>query len=311
MHTKLPTLLATSDVRGSQQGESHGGIFRIDFDDRSGSQLVDWNTSKIDFAGRGADRGLRGIAFDGDAIYVAASDELFCYDRGFAVRNSFRSRYLKHCHEICRKDRHVFLTSTGFDSLLAFNLDTASFDWGFQLRHTYGRWSGHTFDPQSGTGPAAVNDFHINMVHVDDAGIFISGLKTEALLHLSSNWEVAEVCSLPAGVHNARPWKNGVLFNDTASDCVRHVAREGGETAFSIVRYDDALIEHATVDDSKIARQAFGRGLAVHDDRFIVGGSSPSTITLYDADNRQMVASVNLSMDIRNAIHGLEIWPYA
>jgi hypothetical protein len=149
------------------------------------------------------------------------------------------------------------------------------------------------------------------MVHVDDAGIFISGLKTEALLHLSSNWEVAEVCSLPAGVHNARPWKNGVLFNDTASDCVRHVAREGGETAFSIVRYDDALIEHATVDDSKIARQAFGRGLAVHDDRFIVGGSSPSTITLYDADNRQMVASVNLSMDIRNAIHGLEIWPYA
>lgn len=309
MHIKLPTLLATSVVRGSQQGESHGGIYRIDFENRSGSQLVDWNTSKINFEGRGADRGLRGIAFDGDDIFVAASDELYCYDRDFRIQASFRSRYLRHCHEICRKDRHLFLTSTGFDSLLAFNLETRAFEWGFQLQRTYGRWGGHSFDPRSGTGPAAVNDFHINMVHIDDNGIYISGLRTEALLHLSSSWEVVEVCTLPAGVHNARPWKDGVLFNDTASDFVRHVARDGSQVAFRILTYDEAGIEFAGVDDSKIARQGFGRGLAVYDERFVIGGSSPSTISLYDLDAKQTVASVNLSMDIRNAIHGLEVWP--
>jgi hypothetical protein len=120
MTIKLPKLVATSVVRGSQQGESHGGIFTVDFEKQTGEQLVDWNTSSIDFDGRGADRGLRGIVFDDDDIYVAASDELFCYDRNFKIMSSYRNRYLKHCHEIVRMDRRIFLSSTGFDGLLAF-----------------------------------------------------------------------------------------------------------------------------------------------------------------------------------------------
>lgn len=310
MNFKLPTLVATSVVRGSQQGESHGGIYVVDFQSRTGQQPVDWNDSTIDFEGRGADRGLRGIAFDGDDIFVAASDELYRYDQNFEIQDSYRNRYLKHCHEICRLDNHLFLTSTGFDCLLAFSLDTGSFDWGFQLQRAQGKWRGYTFDPRSNTGPAPVNDFHINMVHVNDAGIFLSGLNTGALLRVNRQWEVSVVCELPAGTHNARPWKNGVLFNDTANDCVRYVARSGTEHAFKIVTYDETEIQFAGVDDTKIARQGFGRGLTVYQDRFVIGGSSPSTITVYDLEANQVVGSVNLSMDIRNAIHGLEIWPY-
>ena len=37
--------------------------------------LLDWNTMGIDWQGRGWDRGLRGIAFDGETVYIAASDE--------------------------------------------------------------------------------------------------------------------------------------------------------------------------------------------------------------------------------------------
>ena len=65
MTIKLPRFIATSVVRSSQQGESHGGIYTVDFENQSGELHVDWNTSDIDFEGRGADRGLRGIAFDG------------------------------------------------------------------------------------------------------------------------------------------------------------------------------------------------------------------------------------------------------
>ena len=133
MDARLPTLIATSVVRGSQQGESHGGIYTVDFEKQSGELRVDWDTSDIDFEGRGADRGLRGIAFDGDDIYVAASDELFCYDRNFQIKESYKNRYLKHCHEIIRKGRRLFLTSTGFESILAFDLDAGIFDWGFRL----------------------------------------------------------------------------------------------------------------------------------------------------------------------------------
>jgi hypothetical protein len=212
---KFPKLIATSVVRGSQQGESHGGIYTLDFENQVAEQHVDWNTGGIDFEGRGADRGLRGITFDGNDIYVAASDELFCYDRNFRIQSSYRNRYLKHCHEIVRKDRYIFLTSTGFDSLLVFDIDKKAFVWG------------------------------INLV----------------------------------------------------------------QQAFSIKQYPESDIELAGIDDSKIARQGFGRGFCLIDDRFIAGGSSPSTISLYDLDANQMVGCVNISMDIRNAIHGLEVFP--
>jgi len=310
MAFKLPKLIATSVVRGSQQGESHGGVYTIDFDTQTGEQHVDWNTSSIDFEGRGADRGLRGISFNDDDIYVAASDELYCYDRNFEISQSYRNRYLKHCHEIVRKDRRIFLTSTGFDSLLAFNLDTEEYDWGFRLQKPYEQWSGFVFDPRKGTGPRAENDFHVNSVWVDDTGIYLSGLRTNALLHINRDMKVTEVCSLPAGAHNGRPWQGGVIFNDTDSDCVRYVPRNGQQQAFKIVTYDEADIEFSGIDDSKIARQGFGRGLCVIDDRFVAAGSSPSTITLYDLAAGITVGSVNLSMDIRSAIHGLEVWPH-
>jgi hypothetical protein len=42
----------------------------------------------------------------------------------------------------------------------------------------------------------------------------------------------------------------------------------------------------------------------------VAGGSSPSTVTLYDLAADERLLSVNLSRDVRNAIHGLEVWPY-
>jgi len=310
MSTRLPKLIATSVVRGSQQGESHGGVFTIDFETQTSEQHIDWNTSDIDWEGRGADRGLRGIAFDGDDIYIAASDELFCYDREFKLQHSKRNRYLKHCHEICRMGRKLFLSSTGYDSLLAYDLDEQKFTWAFHLQNVNGEWSGFAYNPGKPSGPRKVNEHHINMVHVDQTGIFLSGLRTGALLHINRDNQVTEVCTLPVDAHNARPFNNGVFFNDTASDHVRFISRDGGQRAFPIRQLDPSEIQFAGIDDSKIARQGFGRGLCVYEDRILVGGSSPSTISLYDLQSGETIGSVNLTTDIRNAIHGLEVWPY-
>ncbi len=310
MADKLPKLVATSVVRGAQQGDSHGGIYTIDFESKETRQHVDWNTGEIDFEGRGADRGLRGIEFDDEHIYVAASDELFRYDRDFTISSSFRSPYLKHCHEIARMDRTIFLTSTGFDSLLAFDMDQNNFVWGMQIQRVLGGWQGAVFDPRTGIGPRPSNNFHINMVFVDGSGIYVCGLRTQALLHINDKLEVNAICNVPAGAHNAQPFRNGVLVNDTASDAVRYSGRDGNNISFKIVTYDEADIEFAGVDDSKLARQGFGRGLCAINENLVAGGSSPSTVTLYDLEKEQAVSSVNLTMDIRNAIHGLEVWPY-
>ena len=308
--TYLPKLIATSVVRGSEQGDSHGGIFTVDFDRQEAIQHVDWNTSDIDFTGRGWDRGLRGIEFHNDEIYIAASDELFVYDQDFQIQRSFRNPYLKHCHEICKKDNLLFLTSTGYDSILVFNLLQEEFTWGLYIERQRSEWQLRQFNPRSTDGPEFVNNLHLNMVSLHDTGVYFSGLHTGAMLRFGKDFTVSEVCNLPDGSHNARPFRNGVVFNDTKSDSVRYVGRDGGDRAIRIRHYPEAEIRFAGVDDTKIARQGFGRGLCPLSDRFIAGGSSPSTITIYDLHSNKSVVSVNLSMDIRNAIHGLEVWPY-
>jgi hypothetical protein len=119
------------------------------------------------------------------------------------------------------------------------------------------------------------------------------------------------VATLPDGTHNARPYRSGVLFNDTQKNVVRFVPQQGKQGVFNLPVYNPALLTHTELDDSRVARQAFGRGLCVISHSLVAGGSSPSTVTLYDIDQMKTTLSLNLSLDIRNAIHGLETWPFS
>jgi len=304
---EIPTLIATSVVRGAELGDSHGGIYLVDFVNQEVKQVVDWNTSEIDFQGRGWDRGLRGIAFYAEEIYIAASDELFVYDRNFKIQRSFRSTYLRHCHEIFQLNKHLYL---------AFDLEKQVFFWALHIALDEGEPKGTAYDPKGikgpggAIGPPAQNLLHLNSVYADKRGIFVSGLRTQGLLRIGNRNVVARAVDMPQGMHNARPFRDGVLFNDTSSDLVRYVGRDGSELAFPVPVYDPSELEHAELGDEQIARQGFGRGLCVINDHIIAAGSSPSTITLYDLESGTEITRVNFSMDIRNAIHGLEIWPY-
>ena len=66
----MTTLIATSVVRGSSQGESHGGVYLLDLEQGRAAMAIDWSTAGIDWRGRGWDRGLRGIAFEGDRVFI-------------------------------------------------------------------------------------------------------------------------------------------------------------------------------------------------------------------------------------------------
>ena len=74
-------------------------------------------------------------------------------------------------------------------------------------------------------------------------------------------------------------------------------------------RIDPALLTHTDLDDSRVARAGFGRGLCVVDEQCIAAGSSPSTITLHRLDGGE-ARMATLTYDVRNAIHGLEVWPF-
>ena len=199
----MTTLIATSVVRGSQQGESHGGVYLIDLDRQRVKQVIDWNTTDIDWQGRGWDRGLRGIEFDGEQIYIAASDELFVYNRKFEKIASYRSPYLKHCHEISRYQRRLYLTSTGFDTVLGFDLDSKQFSLGLKISRTERGFEITPFNPQEAKGPSLSNELHLNNICCLEQGMYISGMKTEGLLKFTGT-RIVVTASLPRGTDPAK-----------------------------------------------------------------------------------------------------------
>jgi hypothetical protein len=298
-----PQLIATSVRRDYAPGddppqtESQGGIFRLDFARQEVRQLVDWSSPDVDFRGRG-------IAFHGDEIYVAAHDELFVYGRDFQIRRGYRSSYLNDCGAAFRLDDRLFLLSAANDCVLAFDLRSQTFVRGLHLAPggEANRW--RAFDPLGIEGPGGAggpiveNRLGLNSIWTDPRGLFVSGERSGGLLYLRGDGTLERAVEMPQGIHDARPFRDGVLFNDTAAGAVRFVRRNGEEQTFAL--------PPATAT----AGRPIARGLCVLDEYRFVAGSSPATVSLYDLEAGSRVASVSFSEDDRYAIHALAFWPF-
>ena len=305
----MTTLIATSVVRGSREGESQGSVYLVDLDGERVRQAIDWNPPDPDGRGPGENRGLRGIAFDDGRVFIAASDELFVYNRRFEQLTSYRCHYLKHCNEICCYKRRLYLASSGFDSILGFDLDGNRFSFGLHVSRDRKGLRAAPFQPDGRRGPPRGDELHLNSVACDSRALYLSGRNTRGL-HAYTGRYIRQVATLPPGTHNARPHRGGVLFNDTEKNLVRFVPAQGEQKAFRVPVYNPALLTHTAPNDARVPRQALACGLCPIDDSLIAAGSSPATITLHDLDSMQTRLSINLSMDVRNAIGGLEVWPF-
>lgn len=305
---RIPLLLASSVVRGSRLGQSHGGLFLIDIATGKVEQKLDWNSTDIDVSGRGGDRGLRGIAFYGEHVIVAANAEILLLDREFRWTHTYTCRYLRHCHEIAVAGDLLLVTSTGFDSILTFDLRARSFIRGVQLSYQHGVAVANSFDPQAAHGPAPRQSLHLNSVTATADEIFVSGLHMQELLRIGGE-KIAAVAPLPSGTHNAQWFEGNLLYNDTASDrlCYRTTERL---ITMSVPEYEQHRIHNPERVEPSVARSGFARGLCPVAPGHVAGGSSPSTVSIYHVASGTRTISLNLSMDVRNAIHGVAVWPY-
>ena len=293
-------LIATSVVRGSKKGDSHGGAYVIDVEGQDVRQVMDFESTDNDGQSRDWDRGLRGIAIDDETVYFVASDTLLAFTPDFKAIGSWRNPYLKHADEMSIYERSLYIVSTGYDSILAFDLDEKKFFWALHVDLDRFNFKGSVFDPTGDEGPLLLNKLQLNSVHTNDNGMYISGRKSGGMLHFNGK-AVNMSISLPEGTHNAQPFRDGVLFNDSEADAVRYASRSGEEDrALKVPEYNP--------DDTE--NKGIARGLCPINDRIVAAGSAPATISLHDLLESKTLLSVNLSMDIRNEIHGLEVWPF-
>ena len=119
-------------------------------------QVVDWNTVDIDWQGRGWDRGLRGIAFDGDVgLHRRQRRAVRLHARLPAARLVAQPVSASTATRSRSRSARLFLTSTGFDSILGFDLDRQEFHWAMHVETHQFRFKARVFDPRERRRAAA------------------------------------------------------------------------------------------------------------------------------------------------------------
>ena len=210
-------ILASVVVRGAAPGDAHGGLYWVE-PDAARWELAWEGREGIDWAGRGGDRGLRGLARGQGRIWVAASRELLEMTEDLQPVARHRCDALGLAHQIALHEGWLFVTSTAFDSVLGFEIATRRWRWGLLVRGRDADLDVHTFDPEHTTPPLG-NSVHLNQVCIAEGALWLSGRNCRHRIRVL-NGEADIVGQVPWGTHDVRPHRGGVLYNDTESDCV-------------------------------------------------------------------------------------------
>jgi hypothetical protein len=316
----LPKILTSTVVRSAHKGESHGFVYTVDLSTETSRQVIAWAQQDIDWTGRGFDRGLRGIAFHQGLTYIAASTAILVYDTAFRERARFQNPYLRHCHEIAIDGEILWVTSTGFDALLALDLKHQRFTRAYHLG--YRPWQQalkkllpvglpqlRPFDPNATGGPLPGDTLHLNSVVARDGVVYCAGIGLAALVRIADT-DIVQYTRIPFGTHNAQPYRAGVLMNDTPTNSVCYADYSGqAYERWHVPVYPATSLLNAHLPHD-YARPAFGRGLCIADEGTIIAGASPATVSVYAPGDPHPLQSLNLTRDVRYAIHGLEVYPY-
>jgi len=302
-------ILASSVIRSTHRGDSHGGIYLVDIESGKSEQVVDWNNPEINWEGRGGDRGIRGLAIYYDGLYAVAGNELFVYDKNtFELLGSFPSKYLKLTHEswINWTNECLYVCAGGTDSVLIFDLKKE--EWVKGWCHPRGANASHWFDPRTDEG--RVTDLegghmHLDSVIAEDRYLYYSGAFTDKLWRIDEiTGETVALQLCQGDTHNARPYRNGYLYNKSAQSIT--IYEEDGvlNKVWRTPHYDPASLTNTHLPGDH-ARQGYTRGMVTVGDQ-IICGTSPATINVFDFNTPGApVSSIQLTNDIRNSICGM------
>jgi hypothetical protein len=312
----FPKVIASSVIRSTHRGDSHGGIYSVDLETGKAEQLLDWNNPDINWEGRGGDRGIRGLAFFGELLYAVAGNELFAFQRNANGKlekvASYPNRYLKLTHEAWRHRDKLYICSGGCDCILVFDL--VAKEWTYSWYHNRDSHPHcHWFNPNTTEEPYAnptEGFMHLDSVYADDNCLWYSGAFTDSLWRHDFTGETKRFKLVYNDTHNARPYGHGFVYN--LSRLSKTIYERDGRV---ISEWDTPkLLPRESITHTNLpldhAVEGYTRGMVTYKD-YVIVGTSPAAIHVFQLGKRDAVQSVILSNDLRNSICGMVLSEYA
>lgn len=329
-------LLASSVVRLSNQGASHGYLYEIDLNKKTYKTVLEWNDPNINWDGRGGDRGLRGIVNYQDLIIVSSGKQILFLNKEYEITDKLTSHLFGDIHEMFVQNEILYITSTQYDLIVLLNLKTKKIEKAYhikpKLKQKYKKqdifnkklfafkrkllytssliWPfKNQFDFEiisdiekyKPTDTTIDQSIHINSIQVNEHGIFFTGTKYNFVFQIKND-ELKKDAIIPFGTHNVIPYKEGYIMNYTVGGKVFFTTKKGRITK----KYN---IEHPknidSADNNSNARPGWNRGLVINDNRIFIG-NSPASINIIDLNNG-CSEIIQMDSNVRNTIHGLTL----
>jgi hypothetical protein len=334
-------VLATSVVRESLRGKRRSGfIYDIDWDSgrvEHSLAVPEPQFPESDDNPRGGVRGGRGVAVTDAGIVVANYDTLHVYDESWNPVDVLSHELFVGLHEIDWDGSHVWATATAIDAVLRVGLDgTVTVGWDPHEQHRrFGlRPRPHALDGSVDyrrRGAPKIDQCHVNGVaQLNGTTVVNCGLvrtrpslptrawrRTRRRLHLGQPREngrrnsgssmVVALDGTPEAAsvllklrdhdfptHNGQLLAEGrVAVNDTTENTLRvYSLANGAPTETLAVKVPGTWL----------------RGLEPVTADHVLVGSAPAQVMLVDVTTGAIEASVRLSDDPHEAVHGLTLY---
>jgi hypothetical protein len=262
----------------------------------------------IEWFGEEGERGLRGIAFDGERIFIAAGNRLLAFDRRFRPAGAWENPFLRNVKGICLHDRRLYLACSGIDCILAFDLETETFDWGMQIQSEMFRFRSARFDPRGEAQPLLIDKLGLRTVQADADGMRIAGRNTGGLLHYNGETVLMSV-ELPEGAQDPQRFRNGVLFNDSHAGVVRYAGSEdeSEDRALAVPFFTAADHSERDPEEQRRLKRGFARGLCPLSPTVVAVGGTPAGVSLYDLRANRKLLSVQFTTEVREAVNAIAV----
>jgi hypothetical protein len=312
-------VFATSVIRNSSDHALTGYLFELDWPKATVRRKIPIpiDSSTPFWNPRGGNRGGRGIATNGDVLFVATATSVILYDKCLRPIRGICDPLLAGLHEIYAEANGLWLTSTAHDLIVKIGYDGSVLDCWYgsespALQKAF-QFPGRVLDLGLNFPPESFVDhynryceddrLHLNSVWKRGEEVYALACRRQALIRIRPGPEQVMLHDKSlVSPHNGLLAPDGrVLINNTGCQSIRTYDLATGRLLADL----GTRLQSIQGTSTQFAKPGWQRGLSLVRDAVYLVGVSPATVFEVDIDKGVIGRVCRIDSDPSHCIHGL------